>query len=295
MRFAIDLVGDAGVPFNHPIFTALALATDILIEAEDIDTITPLWSVINADAGAAVEFREVLTRRRRWALDYTTCMTVFRRQLVDGYRSFMEAIPDGVLADAHSSPFSVPLSALLENPAHAIEQLVLTAYDNDVFRLDLFKKLRERFGSNILVASGFRPDTDPNTVSHKLVMPTAHKSRDPDQLAELYLGGTPFEDVLTAQIPFRILDHGRFEHCHIIGGTGHGKTQLLQRMIYADLEAARHDGRSAVVIDSQGDLIGKLTRLALFDPDATNSLADRMVLIDPSDVEFPASLNLFAA
>jgi hypothetical protein len=50
-----------------------------------------------------------------------------------------------------------------------------------------------------------------------------------------------------------------------------------------------------VVIDSQGDLIGKLSRLALFDPLQPDSLWDRLVLIDPADVEFPASLNLFDA
>lgn len=283
------------MPFGHPVFYELAYAADVLIGAEDIGTITPLWRIIDTDAGAAVEFREMLARRRRWALDYTTCMTVFRRQIVGGYRSFLAAIPDDIGEADEDSPFSVPLSALLADPAEAIEQLVLATYDNDVFRLDLFKKLRERFATNILVASGFPPDTDPREVQHKLVLPTAHKSRDPDTLAELYLGGTPFEDVLAAPIPFRILDHGRFEHCHIIGGTGHGKTQLLQRMIYSDLEAARRDGRSVVVIDSQGDLIGKLTRLALFDLEAADSLADRLVLIDPSDVEFPASLNLFAA
>ena len=50
-----------------------------------------------------------------------------------------------------------------------------------------------------------------------------------------------------------------------------------------------------VVIDSQGDLIQKLVRLHLFDPDDPSSLANRLVVIDPADVEFPPSLNLFDA
>jgi predicted TPR repeat methyltransferase len=87
----------------------------------------------------------------------------------------------------------------------------------------------------------------------------------------------------------------RFEHCHVIGGTGHGKTQLLQRMIHSDLVAAKKDGRSVVVIDSQGDLIQKLVRLDIFDPEDSGSLADRLIVIDPSDVEYPPSLNLFDA
>jgi DNA helicase HerA-like ATPase len=94
-------------------------------------------------------------------------------------------------------------------------------------------------------------------------------------------------------VPLQIPKEIRFEHGHILGGTGHGKTQLLQRMIHEDLLAAREDGRSVVVIDSQGDLINKLVRLDLFDPDEPGSLADRLVLIDPSDIEHPAALNLF--
>lgn len=270
-------------------------AADTLLGAEDVNAINPLWTVIESDAGAAVEFREMLRRRKRWASDFSTCLTVFRDQLVKGYRNFLDLLPEAALADGKDTPFTVPLSALLDDPGEAIEQLMLIAYDDDVFRLDLFKELRERFATNLVTASGFPPDTNPHEIQHRLHMPTAHKSRDADTLTELYLSGTPFEDVLKAQVPFHILGNDRFEHCHILGGTGHGKTQLLQRMIYADLMAATEDGRSVVVIDSQGDLIRKLIRLELFDPDGASSLAERLILIDPSDVEFPASLNLFAS
>jgi hypothetical protein len=102
-------------------------------------------------------------------------------------------------------------------------------------------------------------------------------------------------ELLELPVPFDVPDDMRFEHCHIIGGTGHGKTQLMQRIILADLEAAKEDGRSVVVIDSQGDLINKIVRLDLFSPVAEHSLADRLVVIDPADVEHPAALNLFDA
>lgn len=105
----------------------------------------------------------------------------------------------------------------------------------------------------------------------------------------------PLRSCSISRFPFQVQDALRFEHCHIIGGTGHGKTQLMQRMIHADLVAAQQDSRSVVVIDSQGDLINKLVRLDLFTPGAPNSLAERLVIIDPSDVEFPAALNLFDA
>ena len=48
-----------------------------------------------------------------------------------------------------------------------------------------------------------------------------------------------------------------------------------------------------MVIDSQGDLIRTISHLALFDPGRAGSLAEKPVLIDPNDVGYPPSLNLF--
>ena len=67
----------------------------------------------------------------------------------------------------------------------------------------------------------------------------------------------------------------RFEHTHIIGGTGHGKTQLIQYLIARDLE----EDCCVVVIDNQRQMIPKL---AAFGVD--------MAYISP---HFPLALNLF--
>ncbi|HEY6815851.1 MAG TPA: type IV secretion system DNA-binding domain-containing protein, partial [Croceibacterium sp.] len=233
--------------------------------------------------------------RRRWAFGYDTLMAVFRRQLVRGYRKLVDSLPEAAFDTDGDAPFTVPLSSLMEEPAAAIESLLLSIYDDDVFRHDIFKRLRERFATNLVIASGFLPGTNPHDVFDRLVMPTRHKSDNGTELAALYLSGTPFEDVFDHPVTFSVPDAMRFEHCHVIGGTGHGKTQLLQRMIHADFASARDDGRSVIVIDSQGDLIQKLVRLDLFDPDDPSSLADRLVVIDPADVEYPPSLNLFDA
>lgn len=299
-RTILDLVHEAvdvsGATPSHEFIVELALAADTLLWAEDIGQLDADWPLIESVAAAAVEVREMLARRRRWCLDFDRLMAVFRRQLVGGFSKLLASLPDACFDEGdREATFSVPLSSLLEQPADAIESLLLSIYDDDVFRYDLFKKLRERISGNIVVASGFPPDTNPHEVSHHLVIPTAHKSQSATELADLYLRGTPFEDILNLPVPFHVPDHARFEHAHIVGGTGHGKTQLLQRMIHADLVAAQEDGRSVVVIDSQGDLIQKLIRLDVFAPDRTGSLADRLVLIDPSDVEFPPSLNLFDA
>lgn len=86
----------------------------------------------------------------------------------------------------------------------------------------------------------------------------------------------------------------RFEHTHIVAGSGHGKTQLLQHMFATvDVQAVAEGQRSIIVIDSQGDLIRNILSLQEFSPSHPNSLSDRLVLIDPTDIASPPCLNLF--
>jgi Type IV secretion-system coupling protein DNA-binding domain len=269
-----------------------------LLEREDTEPFELDWPLVASDAAVALEARQMTARRKRWALGYDRMMAVFRRQLVVGFTAFVDALPESCFepwAPTDDSALAVPLVSLLEEPAEMIERLMMALYDDDTMRLDLFLRVRERLATNLLIASGFPPTTNPHEVADRLVMPTRQKNRNPAELVDLYLAGTPFEGLLNLPVPFHVPESMRFEHCHIVGGTGHGKTQLMQRMIHADLVAAQEDGRSVVVIDSQGDLINKLVRLDLFARAAPGTLADRLVLIDPTDVEFPAALNLFDA
>jgi hypothetical protein len=110
---------------------------------------------------------------------------------------------------------------------------------------------------------------------------------------ERYLRGTAFAGLLTAPYPFSLPSSVRFEHCHIVGGTGHGKTQLLQSLIYRDLMEVVEGKLSLRVIDSQGDMLRTLSHLSCFSPSAARNLADRLVLIDPTDTAYPVCLNMF--
>jgi hypothetical protein len=279
-----------------PVLIALAEATDRLLGLEDIHETDAIWPAIDGDMAVAISFREMTARRRRWATDFETCHSIFKRQVNGTYLRLFEMLPDTCFSEwSEQSTYEVPLVELLERPVQFIEQLILMPYEDDTFSNELFRTLRHRLATNMVVASGFPPSTNPMEVQDKLLMPHRQKGKSARELADLYLAGTPFASLLELPIPFDVPSEARFEHCHIIGGTGHGKTQLLQRMIHADLVAAKEDGRSVVVIDSQGDLINKIVRLDLFAPDDPDSLAQRLVLIDPADVEYPASLNLFDA
>lgn len=280
-----------------PILIALADATEDILRAEDIQAAEAMWTAIEADVEVASNFRQMLVRRKRWAANFEQMSGIARTRFLDAYEGLFRALPEAAYGAWRETEdaFGVPLVELLEDPAEAIHQLLLFPYDDDTLRLGVFLRLREQLAMNMLVASGFRPDDNIHERAERLVMPQAQKGKSPSELARMYLGGTPLLSVLELPVPFHIPEEARFEHCHIVGGTGHGKTQLMQRMIHADIVASQRERRSVVVIDSQGDLINKLVRLALFDPDAPESLADHLILIDPADIEFPAALNLFDA
>jgi len=117
-----------------------------------------------------------------------------------------------------------------------------------------------------------------------------------DELIVKFLGGTVAEWLLldteiTTEV--RIPTDVRFEHTMILAGSGHGKTQTLQHLLVHDLEEVRKGNASIVVIDSQGDLISKIAHLEMFAPNNADGIAERLMLIDPNEVENPPALNMF--
>src|SRR3954463_8362097 len=69
---------------------------------------------------------------------------------------------------------------------------------------------------------------------------------------------------IRAKIPkkpeaYQLPEKARFEHTLIVGGSGHGKTQLLQHLfVHNDLRDALEGRKSVVLIDSQGDMLQKI-------------------------------------
>ncbi len=95
-----------------------------------------------------------------------------------------------------------------------------------------------------------------------------------------FIKNTPFYALAQVKIAYDLPPNSRKTHQWIIGASGAGKTQLLQRMICDDIE----HGRSVVVIDSQRDMINELLRL---------KHAMEVVIIDPEDIEYPPGISLF--
>jgi len=212
--------------------------------------------------------------------------------LFEGIVKGISLVP-GSESSSSSLQLDAPLMNLMDDPALTIERTVATMFDKDMCDKQLFEETRQQFLHNLTLASGHDPYKGPKLDPGKFTMPTEQKHKSVEQLLELYLDRTPFRSFFNISLPIPIREEVRFEHMHILAGTGHGKTQALQHLIVNDLLRPPDDVPAMVILDSQGDMLNKLNRLALFDPMVEKSLARRLLIVDPSDVEFAPSLNLF--
>jgi len=77
----------------------------------------------------------------------------------------------------------------------------------------------------------------------------------------------------------------RLRHLHLIGSTGTGKSTLMHRLIMHDIE----QGIGCCVIDPHGDLVDTILNAI-----PQHRIQD-VVLIDPSDAQYPVCLNILSA
>jgi hypothetical protein len=184
---------------------------------------------------------------------------------------------------------SVPFHTLHRNPAEAIEAVVSitqTTINESTLQSNVLPSLYTRLINNMFLTSGIDPSR-PEQSNRPVLMPTEAKF-GPSDLVSRYLAGTPFSDFFNTPYPYALPLSARFEHTHIVGGSGHGKTQLLQNLLMGDLHKLKDGKASIVVIDSQGDMIRNIRQLAL-----VGEVPERVVIIDPTDIPYPPALNFF--
>lgn len=190
-------------------------------------------------------------------------------------RAVLPAVPAG------SGPalFTTPLYARIGDFPAYLDLLVQLPLDRDVHPTGLLERLADRVHANLVAIDPKQPR-----------LPSRYGTSDPAALIDTYLAGTPFPDFLATPVPLPVTQDTLFAHMHVVGGSNAGKTQLLQSLILHHLD--QDDPPALVVVDSQGELIPKLARLARFAPDA-GDLADRLILISPRDITHPPAINVF--
>jgi hypothetical protein len=289
---AREVAAHFAIPRSHPQAELIHELTERLFEYEallvlpEIDwsqsrTIAELWDI-----------REELTRQRGFADQFEAIGYTIRDALIAIMEPLFAACP-ALLDDTDDDVGITVPTALLQSIGdigQTTEQIFGVAFAEELDALGLFSRLRDRLERNLVAASGGNP-ANPASFSRAPKLPSQADAKDPAQLVSSYLGGTPLLPLFNQTLDFNIPTKARFEHHHIVAGSGHGKTQTLQYLIANDLEAVAEGNRSVVVLDSQGDLIRTISSLKCFAPD--EPLHERVVIIDPSDIEWPVSLNLF--
>lgn len=249
-----------------------------LIEAE-----TQIWTLPPPEFSrmslqAFVEYRNLLYAKEHFFANEEAILGLVRGAL--------DAVIGGLVALLPSletpTPFTIPLVYALPEPRDAVTCLFWTFFD-DVYRnVGLFRDVSNQLYRNICHASGRDPL---DTGSRKPFRHARESSLPLNELVDTYLADTPFHDLFMTPVPLRLSHGERFHHMHVVGGSGAGKTTLIENLVLHDLAA--ENPPSLVVIDPHSDLIRKLARADL-------GLRDRLILIDPRDIHYPPALNIFA-
>lgn len=224
--------------------------------------IPPLPALCNTVEGA--RYRDMLARLGQARNDRV--MVISALETISGSLATIAEVAPPIDGDVlvAITQFAHPLNEAVQN--------VIAPFfgDNDY---NHFKGLRERLDSNLTRTHRTQP-----------VFPRDYKG---DDVVDAYLGGTILHALFDLKTSFAIPEERRFEHMHIVAGSGHGKTQTLQHFIAKDLEDVARGDKSVVVIDSQGDLINNILQARTLPP-------EKIVLIDAEDIEYPVCLNLFS-
>lgn len=200
-------------------------------------------------------------------------------------RSFAQA-SDISLSQELLKNISIPLLKASEGQNNSLVVLNTEKYDAQTRIEDIYLRRSHRLGMLLnaeeLVTLLHFPSE--SIVSNKLYS-SRRKTKETPSIAlnkPFVIGENihnGFEDTVTLSIDDRL------KHTHIIGATGTGKSTLIASMIAQDIEK----GLGLMLIDPHGDLVDDvISHIPL------NRLSD-VVLIDPSDTDFPIGLNILQA
>jgi hypothetical protein len=158
----------------------------------------------------------------------------------------------------HGGMFSVPLSSLVE-PQALVESVIAPFLDDGK---EVFPNLARTLTENVKEVGAWPEDYQGKDACYH------------------YLKNTPLFEFVNIRIPFGIPFDTYFEHMHVLGGSGAGKTSYLAQLAR---ELIGHKERPAIIIiDSQGSFIPQVRTLA--------AIQDRLTYIDPKN---PPTINLF--
>lgn len=277
----IDRVSElVDLPRSEPLREQLFLCLFRLLQLEtqifDFPAID--WSTAVLSLKDQVELRRRLRSQQHFLAHEADCAGRLLEATANVFAGVSASLPE--LGDGPSVGV-VPLHALLD-ASDVVDRVIGTLSREELLDRGLLAEFNDTVYRNICAVSKVVPCAP----LKRPLIPAAESTLPAAELVDAYLGDTPFRDLLLTDVPFAIPLKAFREHAAVFAPSGHGKTQLLQHLICRLLEEP--DPPGMVVLDSQGDMLGKIERLAAFE----DRLKDRLVILDPEDEEPPA-LNFF--
>jgi hypothetical protein len=281
-------LSEAGLhPLDNDINTELARIIDNLYLDERLDCVPePSALVGTIDDG---RYRDQLLLIIKRASDPTETLATFFDVVVEVAVNFTNHLQKYATVAPPFGSYDAELIDLIPDPHGAILAMYLPLFNEKARELGLFAAQRAQILSNEANVI----DQNPKLKKARVPTPALHGAQ-PKESVRLYLRGTRLSPIFSHKVSFQgpefeIPRATRFEHSHIVGGSGAGKTTLIQKMVLDDL--AYDDPPAMVIIDPKGLLVERIQKLALFDP-TNGRLKDRLVIIDPTHDAAPA-LNMF--
>lgn len=235
-----------------------------------------------------VDLRQFLRAKQHFLANEERVAGILMDTLAGVFEAIVAALPDVQDTTDLAPPLTVPIICLMRDPGDLIARLIATICQRESAEAGLFSTLQDRLYRNVCLASGISPgDEKPR----KRLVEADHSDLASVELAEVYLGETPFLDLFLCPVPFNVPARTRFEHQWIVAPPGAGKSTLLQYLILRDLDLVAADQASIVVMESNRDLIKAIEGLKVFAPG--ERLDGKLVVIDAEDIEWPVALNLF--
>jgi hypothetical protein len=242
------------------------------------------WNSAVLSPKELLDLRRFLRAQQHFLANQDRVLDLLVQELGNLYGGIAQHLPQ--IEDEETS-LTVPLLYLLADPKGDIDKIAGTLTKPSLVEAGLLTTIYRRIYENACYASGLVSDEE-----HKkpLVAP-GDSDLPPLELAQTYLKGTPLLDLLLTPAPFALPQRARFEHHWIVAPPGAGKTQTIQYLVAEDLKRVARGEASIIVLDSQQDLIRTISELAVFAPGG--ALHGKLVLIDPTDLDYPVALNLF--
>jgi len=172
------------------------------------------------------ELRDELNRQRGPVEQFDDTCDLIRGVVITVLEPLYEACPQllDVSTDIDGITVETDLIQNIGNLPAITETMLTTFFADELQEAELLPRTALRLERNLVAASGGNPN-DPAGFNRAPKLPTKIDISDPNELIASYLGGTPVANLFDRKVTFTIPTKSRFEHHHIIAGSGHGKTQ----------------------------------------------------------------------